>query len=442
MGMAAPFGVTVLKVATRGRMVKRPDHEPAGLFASVPAGVKVRSVSELTQEVKLLMEEAFPAVWVEGEVSNLARPSSGHLYLTLTDGGAQLRTVVWRSVAARMRFDLRDGMGVIAYGRLSVYQPRGEYQLVVERVQPKGVGALELALRQLKEKLQLLGYFAPQRKKPLPAFPKRVALVTSPTGAAVRDMLEILGRRWPAAEVWVCPVRVQGDGAAEEMAAAVRLLNRVGAVEVLILGRGGGSCEDLWAFNDEGLAKAIFTSRIPVVSAVGHEIDVTIADLVADRRALTPSEAAELVVPNRDEQRETLRAAETRLEDLVAGRLALARKRLDDLAGRRVFRLPLERVREQERRLDDWSERLQRVMRQRLARERERLAAVAGRLETLSPLNVLGRGYTLTRTESDLAVIRTTEQVRPGDRIVTLLQHGRLVSRVEELRAGDGPAAS
>jgi exodeoxyribonuclease VII large subunit len=401
----------------------------------IPAGVKVCTVSELTQAVKGLLEEGFSSVWVEGELSNVARPNSGHVYLSLKDAQSQLRAVIWRGVALRLRFDPRDGQEVIVRGRLTVYPPRGDYQLVVEELHAKGIGALELALRQLKEKLFRLGYFDPKRKKPLPRIPRRIALVTSPTGAAVRDMVEILSRRWPAADVWICPVRVQGDGAAEEIAAAVRLLNRLCCVDVMILGRGGGSAEDLWAFNEEIVARAIHESAIPVVSAVGHEIDVTIADLVADCRALTPSEAAELVVPNREELLEGLIRLDSRLRDLLAGRLEEAWQRWHDLAGRRAFRLPLDRVREEERRLDEWQERLNRAAKQRLEMARQGLKATAARLETLSPLNVLARGYSLSRKEDDSLLVRSPEQVKPGDRLVTLVQMGRIFSRVEGIES-------
>jgi exodeoxyribonuclease VII large subunit len=404
--------------------------------SNLPAGVKVLSVSELTRSVQALLEEGFPNVWVSGELSNLARPNSGHLYFSLKDSQAQLRSVIWRSLAARLRFDLKDGLEVLARGRLSVYMPRGDYQLIVEEIQPKGMGALELALRQLKEKLQGLGYFDPRRKKPLPAFPRRVALVTSPSGAAIRDILEILGRRWPAVEVWVCPVRVQGEGASLEIAAAVDLLNRLKpTADVIIVGRGGGSAEDLWAFNEEPVAHALFASRIPVVSAVGHEIDVTIADLVADHRALTPSEAAERVVPNRAELLDALSGVETRLTELMASRLEVAWQRVGDLAGRRAFRMPLERVRELERRLDEWGDRLHRAARKRWERADQAAAAAAGRLKSLSPLNVLARGYSLSRSESG-QVLRDAEQVRPGDRLVTLLHRGSVVSRVEDVEPG------
>jgi exodeoxyribonuclease VII large subunit len=410
--------------------------------SAIPEGVKVLSIAEVTQEVKALIEDGFPSVWVTGEVSNLSRPSSGHVYLTLKDAQAQLRAVIWRSVALRLRFNPRDGMDVIARGRLTVYPVRGDYQLQVEELHPKGVGAQELALRQLKERLFRLGYFAPERKKQLPRFPRRVALITSPSGAAVRDMLEILARRWPALEIWICPVRVQGDGAAEEIAVAVERVNRLGGVDVAIVGRGGGSTEDLWAFNAECVARAIFGSRIPIVSAVGHEIDVTVADLVADCRALTPSEAAERIVPHRDELLENLRLLEGRWRTLLLQRLQWARTRLKDLGELRCFRLPFERIRDHERQLDEQSERMQRGLRQRIQQLQARLEAQAARLETLSPLNVLGRGYSLTRREADGVLVRSPDQVRPGDRLVTQVQHGKIVSRVESSGEAPKPAAS
>jgi len=407
-----------------------------------PDGVKILSVAELTREVKQLIGDAFPSVWVSGEISNVKKNSSGHVYLTLKDTEAQVPAVLWRSTALRLRFDPRDGLEVIARGRLDVYPPHGKYQLIIEELQPKGLGALELAFRQLREKLFRLGYFEPKRKRLLPRHPQRVALVTSPTGAAVRDMLEILLRRWPAVEVWVCPVPVQGDGAALAIAAAIGMLNRLACVDVMIVGRGGGSLEDLWAFNEEAVAHAIYQSRIPVVSAVGHEVDLTIADLVADHRALTPSEAAEIVVPCRDELLQAVHILRAQLRQLVAQRLRSARERLEDLAGRRAFQLPLERVREREQLLDDWSQRLGRAKRQHLIRLRERLEAQAARLETLSPLNVLARGYSLSRREADQAVVRSPDQVRPGDLLVTHVQHGRIISRVENSQPAASPAAS
>jgi exodeoxyribonuclease VII large subunit len=407
-----------------------------------PEDVKALSVTEVTSQVKTLLEKHFGSVWVEGEISNVARPSSGHLYLTLKDSDCQLRSVLYRGVGLRLRFDLKDGMKVVARGRITVYQPRGEYQFIVEELHPKGIGALELALRQLKEKLFARGYFDPKRRKPLPKYPQRIALVTSPSGAAVRDMIEILLRRWPVAEVIVCPVRVQGDGAAGEIAAAIALLNRLhGAgrlcIDAMIIGRGGGSLEDLWAFNEEIVAEAIFVSRVPVVSAVGHEIDVTIADVVADLRAATPSQAAAALTPDHAQELLGLLELRGRLDDAVRHRIAVARERLDGLAGRPALRRPLERVREQECRLDDLGERLRRAARLKGERAAERLAGLAGRLESLSPLNVLRRGYSLTRTEDQPALVRDAAQLQVGERLRTTLARGQVISRIEEVRPGE-----
>ncbi|MGE3803291.1 MAG: exodeoxyribonuclease VII large subunit [Gemmataceae bacterium] len=406
------------------------------MWPRLPDGVKLLSVSQLTHNIKGVLEEGFARVWVSGQISNYRRQSSGHCYLTLKDEQAQLKLVIWRQTAFRLRIEPRDGQEVIVSGRLSLYPQRGEYQLVVDQYLPKGIGALEQKFRELRDRLERLGFFARERKKALPVLPARVALVTSPSGAAVRDILEVLARRWPAAEIWLCPVRVQGEGAAEEIAGAIQLLNRLNAVrhrvDVMIVGRGGGSLEDLWAFNEECVARAIHDSAIPVVSAVGHEVDVTIADLVADRRALTPSEAAELVVPSRPEQAERLERLESRLRSMIRYRLDLARRNLDGLAERRVLKQPFERLRERERRLDDLAERLQRATTQLVESQGQRMAALAAQLESLSPLNVLARGYTLTCKESAQEMLRRADQVQPGERIVTRLAHGRLVSRVEE----------
>ena len=404
----------------------------------VPANVKVLSVGEITRTIRELLEESFANVWIAGEISNMSRPSSGHLYFKLKDSEAMLGAVMWRSTALRLRFDLRDGMDVIARGKLSLYAPRGEYQFMIEELQPKGIGAAELALQQLKKKLFELGWFDRNRKKALPRFPRRIALVTSPTGAAVRDMLGILTQRWPLAHVVVCPARMQGDGAAQEIADAVRLLNRLhqqvnARIDVVILGRGGGTSEDLGAFNDELVAHAIFHSVIPVVSAIGHEIDVTIADLVADRRALTPSEAATAVAPDRRELLLGLAEVEDRMRQALVNGVAQQRRRLDDLLARRIFKRPLEQVRVHEQRLDDWAARLDRAIRQRLTLGRERVEAFAGQLASLSPLNVLARGYSLTKQEADGTVVRDAQQVRLGDRLVTILERGAVVSRVEAI---------
>ena len=404
-------------------------------------GPDVLSVSALTARVKGLIEGEFGSVWVAGEISNVSRPSSGHVYLSLKDSKATLKSVIYRGVGIRLRFDIRDGMEVLARGRLSVYEPRGEYQLNIEEIQPKGIGALELAFQQLKEKLQTKGYFEQRRKKPLPRFPKTIALVTSPSGAAVRDMLELLARRWPVAAITLVPVRVQGEGSAAEIANAIQSLNRWQAegsvrIDAVIVGRGGGSLEDLWAFNEEAVADAIFASRIPVISAVGHEIDVTISDMVADHRALTPSHAIMDLTPDRGELLAALGDTGDRLRDSMRRRVQELRMKLSGYADRRVFRLPLERVRDQEKRLDDLSERLTRASRRRVASGLDRVAALAGRLESLSPLNVLSRGYSLTQG-FDGRVVRDARRLSPGERIRTRLAAGEIISRVEEIRPAE-----
>lgn len=401
------------------------------MLPSLPANLKPLSIGALTAQIKLVLESTFASVCVVGEIGSLSVAASGHAYFNLKDRDAQLPSVMWKSTALRHRYAMKDGMEVVVCGKLTVYPPHGKYQLTVDALFQTGVGAQDLALQKLKEKLQKLGYFAPARKRPLPAMPRRIALVTSPTGAAIRDMLEIITRRWPCAELWVCGVRVQGIGAAQEIAAALDRLNQFDGIDVILLGRGGGSSEDLAAFNDEGVAHAIFASKIPVVSAVGHEIDVTIADLVADRRAATPSEAAEIATPDRVELLQALRSRRQRLHDLLMTKYQAHKQRLQSLLQRRVFRFPLERVRDQERRLDDWDERLRKAMLAQLQQSRRRLDALAGHLESLSPLNVLARGYSLTRTLPDKKVVRSIEQTKIGDAVEIVLANGRLHAEVK-----------
>jgi exodeoxyribonuclease VII large subunit len=402
----------------------------------VPENATVLTVSVLAGQVKELLEGGFPAVWVAGEVSNFTKATSGHMYLTLKDSQAQLRCAFFRGFNLRLKFDPHDGLEVIARGRLSFYGARGDCQFYIEELQPKGLGAAELALRQLKERLLKKGYFDPKRKRPLPKFPRRVALVASATGAAVRDMLELLAQRWPLAEVVVRHSRVQGEGAAQEVADSVRLLNTLHKksellLDAIVIGRGGGSSEDLAAFNEEVVADAVFASAVPVVSAVGHEVDVSIADLVADRRAETPSAAIVALTPDRRELVRGLLDVRNRLQEAVDHRVELARTRVEQLASRPAFRKPLERVREAEQRLDDAAARLHRAARLRLERAKQKADAAGEQLESLSPLNVLKRGYSLTLT-ADGRVIRSADEVRPGDRIVTRVAGGQIVSRVEE----------
>jgi exodeoxyribonuclease VII large subunit len=340
---------------------------------------------------------------------------------------------VWRSAAVRVPFDLRDGLKVVCRGSLEVYAARGSYQLVVRHIQPQGVGALELALRQLKTRLEAEGLFDPALKRPLPRFPRRVALVTSPSGAAIRDFLQVLGRRWRGTDILIVPTRVQGEGAAGEIAAAIARVDRLRRKpDCLVLARGGGSLEDLWAFNEEPVVRAIHACSIPVVSAVGHEIDVTLADLAADVRALTPSEAAERVVPDAIQISAGLRQFRRRLLAALTTKSTSARARLDALAGHRVFRRPTERLHDLCRDLDELYARASRAMTHRIQHARSAVAALAGRLESLSPLAVLQRGYSLTQREEDDRVIDRASDLAVGERIVTRFAQGKVVSRVEE----------
>jgi exodeoxyribonuclease VII large subunit len=441
----------------------------------------VLSVSELTARIKEQLEVAFPAVWVEGEISNLRMPGSGHAYFTLKDETAQLRAVLFRNRGRRIRFEPEDGMKVLAFGGLDLYPPRGEYQLVVELLEPKGVGALQYAFEQLKRRLEAEGLFEQARKRPLPAFPRVIGIVTSPTGAAVRDMLHIIGRRFGDLRILIVPVRVQGEEAPGEIVAALATLAAVDELDVVIVGRGGGSIEDLWAFNDERVARAIVASRVPVISAVGHETDYTIADFVADLRAPTPSGAAELVVREKLAVMEMLVDLHDRLRLAMASQMARRRERVASLLRRRVLTEPARALREWTRRLDEAQAGLataarahQRMLRHRvelstnalssqhpLARishgaavlaqlrgrlaasathrakhSRHRLAAAVGRLQSLSPLAVLGRGYSLTRLPSG-AVVRMAASLRAGDTIEVLLAEGAVDARVTDVKERD-----
>ena len=441
----------------------------------------VLSVSELTARIKEQLEVAFPAVWVEGEISNLRTPGSGHAYFTLKDETAQLRAVLFRNRGRRIRFEPEDGMKVLAFGGLDLYPPRGEYQLVVELLEPKGVGALQYAFEQLKRRLEAEGLFAEARKRALPAFPRVIGIVTSPTGAAIRDMLHIIGRRFGDLRILIVPVRVQGEEAPGEIVAALTLLATLEDLDVVIVGRGGGSIEDLWAFNDERVARAIVASRVPVISAVGHETDYTIADFVADLRAPTPSGAAELVVREKLAVMRTLVDLHDRLRQAMAAQMERRRERVASLARRRVLTEPGRALREWTRRLDEAQTGLagavrahQRMLRHRvelatnalssqhpLARishgaavltqlrgrlaasathrakhSQHRLAAAVGRLQSLSPLAVLGRGYSLTRLPSG-AVVRSAGSLRAGDVIEVLLAEGALDARVTDVKERD-----
>jgi exodeoxyribonuclease VII large subunit len=404
---------------------------------SAPDPADVLSVSALTQRIRAKIEGTFPSVWVSGEISNVSKAGSGHIYFSLKDEDAIIGAALFRGVGLRVRFDVRDGMEVLINGKVTVYPPQGKYQLQVQQIIPKGIGALELAFQQLRDKLQAKGYFDPRRKRPLPKYPRTIALVTSPTGAAIRDMLELLARRWPCAKVLVVPVRVQGDGAAEEIAEAIRALNRLQAasrlsVDAMIVGRGGGSLEDLWAFNEEVVAEAVFKSKIVVISAVGHEIDVSISDLVADHRALTPSHAITDLTPDCEALRTALGDLNRQLSQRLSRRLDLWRQRVAGFADRPVFRNPLDRIRDLEKRLDDQEQRLRRASQVATERAGNRVAMLAGRLQSLSPLNVLARGYSLTLFNNG-QLIRDAGEVEVGDRVTTRLSQGSITSRVESV---------
>ncbi|MCX5918450.1 MAG: exodeoxyribonuclease VII large subunit [Deltaproteobacteria bacterium] len=440
----------------------------------------ILTVSQLTAEIKTLLERNFEHLWVEGEVSNLRLPGSGHLYFTLKDESAQIRAVMFRMQNRLLKFQPEDGLQVVGYGRLTVYEPRGEYQIVLDYLEPKGLGALQLAFEQLKEKLSREGLFDPARKKPLPPLPQKIGIVTSPTGAAIRDILQIIDRRFANVHILLYPVRVQGAGAAQEIARAIDELGQWPGLDVMIVGRGGGSLEDLWAFNEEPVARAIHRSPVPVVSAVGHEIDFTIADFVADLRAPTPSAAAELVVRNKVELVQTLESLVRRLSQTVRMNLESRKERLSSL----VYRLtdPRKRVSDQRLHLDDLSSRLATSIQQSLGRRidrfrmkvegltllhpgkrvtdyshrlsqihrrlavagrssmrfyRQRVEVAAGRLQSLSPLAVLERGYGIARVLPSREIIRDASRLRVDDRVNVKVHRGEFVARVEKMSGAE-----
>ena len=395
------------------------------------------SVTQLTGYIKLLLDrdEILSQTCVRGELSNYKIHSSGHHYFTLKDEGAVISCVLFRSDAMRLRFRPESGMKVILTGRVSLFPRSGQYQLYVSHMQPDGAGDLAVAFEQLKQRLQAQGLFDAAHKKPLPRYPERVALVTSPTGAAVRDMIRILGRRWPLASVLVCPVRVQGEGAAEEIAAMLELVDAAGLADVIITGRGGGSLEDLWAFNEEIVARAIYRCKTPVISAVGHEPDVTIADFAADVRAATPSNGAELAVCDRAELRALLEQQVRRMEKAQERRLELLRQRLRRLSERPVLRSPEGSLQQKELLLELLRQRLERAAAAAVEKRQRQFAALSGRLDALSPLKVLARGYAVaTRQEQ---VLHSVEQLSPGEEIRLRLSDGTALCAVERIEKGE-----
>ncbi|MDR3314182.1 MAG: exodeoxyribonuclease VII large subunit [Oscillospiraceae bacterium] len=400
----------------------------------MPVQIQVLSVTQLNKYVKFLLEgdDALRFVCVTGELSNFKNHSSGHWYFTLKDAGAAVPAVMFRDANRRLPFLPQDGMRILLRGRVSLYERDGKYQLYVDDMQPDGLGALWLAFEQRKERLAAEGLFDEARKRPLPQIPRRVGIVTSGTGAAVQDVLRILGRRFPAAEAVLCPVAVQGTGAAEQIAAAIALLNAREAADVLIVGRGGGSLEDLWAFNEEVAVRAVAESRIPVISAVGHETDTTLCDFAADLRASTPSAAAELAVPEQTELAALARALGEGLLQSMENNLAERRNALQRLQERRVLRSPEELIHAPRQRLDAAALRLWNGAGARVQTERNRLALLAGRLEALSPLGVLARGYALAKRGG--AALTRAAMLAPGERLELLFQDGAATVQVEEIQ--------
>ncbi len=429
---------------------------------------KVFSVWELTSDIKRLLEKSVGTVWVSGEITNLRAQSSGHVYFTLKDAAAQLSCVLFRNTTPAQRHLLADGQKVLLHGDVTVYEARGQYQLIVRAVEMQGVGALQIAFEKLKQKLAADGLFAPERKRPLPRYPQRIGLVTSPTGAAIRDVLHVVERRNPALEMILAPCRVQGDGAAAEIAEAVKLLNRYNVasapiqrfnestnLDLILITRGGGSLEDLWAFNEEVVARAIFESALPVVSAVGHEIDFTIADFVADVRAATPSVAAELITEDVFASREFVLDAPLRLRQLARRKLARAAENFDSLVARLSRLHPRRNLNESFQRLDDLQSGLMRNLKlaarargvalqnlagrflrakpsQPLQLRRAALRQIEKRLNALGPEQVLARGYSITTDAATGKVLRDAAQVAAGQKIKTRLAKGELASRAEK----------
>ena len=399
----------------------------------------ILSPSQVSQYIKGFMDQdrLLSGLLVRGELSNYKMYPSGHHYFSLKDREGSLRCVMFRGDAASLRFRPENGMQVIAAGRVTVFPRDGQYQLYCTRLTPEGVGDLYLAFEQLKEKLSREGLFDPGHKKSIPAFPKTIALITSPAGAAVRDMIRILRARWPMAQIRILPVRVQGAGAAEEIAAAIRWANETAVAQLIITGRGGGSMEDLWAFNEEVVARAIYHSEIPVISAVGHEPDVTISDFVADLRASTPSNAAELAVPHQEEIRGSLSVLAQRLQGSVSQRLEQSRRTLNRLGSSRAMTEPGAYFKDKRLLLDYESRRLAHGLERSLSAQRERLGKLSAALDAMSPLKVLGRGYSIALKENG-GVIASVQDGQPGEAFILKVSDGQFdcqingVSKKEE----------
>ncbi|GHT22014.1 exodeoxyribonuclease 7 large subunit [Planctomycetales bacterium] len=395
---------------------------------------KPLSVTELTLQVKANIESGFNPVWVVGQISGLKRHTSGHIYLSLKDDGAVLSAVVWKSSVSRIRFNLKDGLEVICKGNLDVYPPQGKYQLVITELEPKGIGSLELAFRQLHTKLSAEGLFDAERKKPLPEDIRRIAVITSPTGAAVQDFLRILGRRTQLIDVLLVPVHVQGDEAAREIAQAVQKINRFAdtqKIDCIAVIRGGGSIEDLWAFNEEILVRAVALSDLPVVSGVGHEVDTTLCDYAADIRTATPSEAAERLSQEDAERRRKLLQCRQQLGGQLLRKLKTCQEKFRYIANHSVLLHPERLIEHRQRQVDTYEDRFNAVIDRQLETAGEKIRKAAAELEALSPLAVLKRGYTLTETVAGSRV-KSVADVRRNDKLITKVADGVITSQVTD----------
>ncbi len=425
----------------RGQSQEQPIHEeavaPSNHLAAESAPPQVYSVSGLTRDIRAIMEAAFDSVWVEGEISNFKTAASGHSYFVLKDDKAQIRCVLFKNHQAGIKFQPADGDHVLVFGRVTVYDDRGEYQIITESMEPRGLGALQKAFEQLKAKLEKEGLFDDDAKKPLPAFPWKIGVVTSPTGAAIRDILNVIRRRNSKVSVLLRPTKVQGEGSAEDIAAGIRDLNTAADVDVIIIGRGGGSLEDLWAFNEEEVARAIFASRVPIVSAVGHEIDFTIADFVADLRAPTPSAAAELTTPVLNEILKDIRSRTEKLMTALRQQVAAYRVLLNRLMGRRFFHQPQEIFSPHVQRLDDLHGRMVRSLGQGLVVHRQRLEDRKHRLVRASPKNKIQLLYANLAGVQNRMVRNVQTQIRfRGEHLEGLLKNLNAVNPLAILERG------
>lgn len=392
------------------------------------------TVTQLNTWIKRTLEKNISTIWIEGEIGSLTRSNAGHIYLTLKDSESQIACVVWRSTLERIDVELSEGMAVLVQGRLDVYPPRGNYQLVIQRVEQQGLGALQAAFKRLFQRLAKEGLFAQERKKSLPAFPLRIGFVTSPAGAAIHDFNQVLKRRWPLASVLIIPARVQGDGAAEDIVRGIEIAAKIRPqLDVLVVGRGGGSQEDLWCFNEEIVVRAIANSPLPTISAVGHEIDVTLSDLAADVRALTPSEAAEVVAPHREELLEQLEHQRSRLNALMQVHLQQRESRLFTLVSRPIIQEPERLFESVEQHLDQSGMDLERAITSILDQWDEKLRRSAELLEALSPLRTLARGYSITSDHDSGRLISQVGSAKIGSTIITELADGKLISQVQTI---------